>query len=83
MTKNLLKYARVGAELTLTKLDAERAEIVRAFPELKLGATVAPVKRVKSVKRAKRTISKALRAKMTAGVRRYWRERRAAAKKAA
>lgn len=61
------ELARTGARERLKQLDAERAAILRAFPDSG-----------KSGIKPRRTVSEKDRAAMSAGMRRFWRRRKAA-----
>jgi hypothetical protein len=65
------QWARLGAQHQLQQLDAERREILAAFPHLR-GAALG---RTKSRRRG--PLSAAARKKMSAGMRRYWAKRKA------
>ncbi len=74
------QWARVGALTRLREIEAERAAIFAAFPDLRrqgAGAAVA----VAAATGRRRTISPEGRKAMSAGMRRYWARRRAAEKK--
>ena len=73
-----LQWARIGAEARLRELEAERASILAAFPELR-GAGVARARGAGGRKR--RTMSAAARRRMSAGMRKYWARRKAQQKK--
>ena len=72
-TDRTKEWARLGARTRLQEIEAERAAILREFPELKnarLGAatgTIGP----------RRKLSAAARRKLSAGMRKYWARRKA------
>ena len=71
------QWAKRGAAARLVEIDAERAAILKAFPELKAGGAgvaAAPGRR--------RQISAAARRAMSAGMRRYWARRKSQGKHA-
>jgi hypothetical protein len=82
-TDRLRQLARVGAEVTLTRLRAEIAAIERAFPELasaqrrQVGEGA-----VKSASTRTRKMSAAARKAVSQRMKRYWAERRKAGAKA-
>lgn len=73
------QWARVGALTRLREIEAERAAIFAAFPDLRRGAGAAVA--VAAATGRRRTISPEGRKAMSAGMRRYWARRRAAEKK--
>ena len=83
-TDRLRQLARVGAEVTLTRLRAEIAAIERTFPEL----ASAPRRReivegaVKRASTRTRKMSAAARKAVSQRMKRYWAERRKGAAKA-
>ena len=70
--ENHRMWARLGASKRLTELDAERAAILRAFPSIQESGPVPA-----SGLRPRRRFSAAARRRMSAGMRKYWAERRA------
>ena len=66
-------WARRGASARLAELDAERSLILKQFPELRNGADW------RSGRRRKK-LTAAARAKLSAGMRKYWARRKAQAK---
>lgn len=65
------QYARIGAGVRLGQIEAEAAAIRKAFPGLKPGeGEGAP----------KRTFSVAAKRRMSAGMRAFWKRRKAEAK---
>jgi hypothetical protein len=83
-TDRLRQLARVGAEVTLTRLRAEIAAIERAFPELASAQRRRQVVEgaVKSASTRTRKMSPAARKAVSQRMKRYWAERRKAATKA-
>jgi hypothetical protein len=78
--QELYRLARLGAEARLRALEVERAQILRSFPGLKVGATqtarggaalAVPVRR-------RRQMSAAERKSVSARMKKYWAERRKA-----
>lgn len=63
------QYARMGAAVRLGQIEAEAAGIRKAFPGLKLGRVEAA---------PKRTFSAAAKRRMSAGMRAFWKRRKAA-----
>ena len=73
------EWAKLGAAARLAQLDTERAAILKIFPDLgRKGASVAAV----TFGKPKRRFSSAARRRMSAGMRKYWARRKAAAAKA-
>jgi hypothetical protein len=72
MSEKHREWARMGAAGRLLEIEKERLEILAEFPELKgqFRANGAP----------RRTMSPETRKKMSAGMRRFWARRKAAAK---
>ena len=66
-------WARIGAATRLAELNAERAAILRAYPDLTIAG--------ERTARRKRTMSPEARKRMSAGMRRWWAKRKAAAAK--
>jgi hypothetical protein len=80
--QEMYRLARMGAESRLRALEQERAQILRSFPGLKIGASAAastasaapeagPVRR-------RRQMSAAERKSVSARMKKYWAERRKA-----
>ena len=69
------EWAKLGAHARLLALQEERAAILREFPELARGGTVAAAGSFKPPRR----FSAAARRRMSAGMRKYWARRKAAA----
>jgi len=67
------EWARLGAAARLQKLNQERANILKMFPELRRGLPSASGK-------PKRRFSAAAKRRMSEGMRKYWARRRAAGK---
>jgi hypothetical protein len=74
------EWARLGALSRLQKLDEERASILKAFPELRRRAST--LLTASGTHKPRRQFSAAARKRMSAGMRKYWARRRAAAKAA-
>jgi hypothetical protein len=74
-------WAKLGANARLAEINQERAAIFKAFPDLRKGAKSVEVR---ADGKPKRRFSEAAKARMSAGMRKYWAKRRAAkaAKKA-
>jgi hypothetical protein len=72
------EWARRGAQARLIEIEKERAEILKAFPEIRRGAT-SPA----GLMRPKRVMSPAARKAMSAGMRKFWAKRKAVAAKQA
>jgi hypothetical protein len=70
------EWARRGAQARLVEIEKERAEILKAFPEIRRGGGAAPSSR------PKRIMSPAARKAMSAGMRKFWAKRKAEAKAA-
>jgi hypothetical protein len=68
---NQREWARLGAQARLSTIDQERTAILKAFPELRSGRLGSP----------KRRFSAEARKRMSAGMRKFWARRKAAAKK--
>jgi len=68
-------WARLGARTRLAQIDEERAELLKAFPEFRHR------KPEVSALRPRRRISAEGRAAMKAGMKAYWKRRKAAEKK--
>jgi hypothetical protein len=68
--ENYRNWARLGASQRLAALDAERAAILRAFPGIQ---SVSP----DASGRPRRKFSADARRRMSAGMRKYWAERKA------
>ena len=67
------QWARLGAATRLRELDAERATILKEFPELKWARAGA------SFGGVRRKLTADARKKLSAGMRKYWARRKAAA----
>jgi hypothetical protein len=67
-------WVMLGARTRLAQIDAERAEILKAFPVFRRGASAG------SGLRPRRRISAKARQAMKEGMRRYWAKRKAAQK---
>lgn len=86
MPIDLKDLARRGAEARLRELDAERADILSAFPDLRpvstgrRSRTVANPDQPKP-ERKRRAMTAAQRKAVGERMKKYWAERRAAAKK--
>lgn len=74
-------WAKVGAAARLAAIAEERAAILKTFPELRNAAARSASSVAEG--RAKRTFSAAAKARMSAGMRKYWAKRKAAAKASA
>jgi hypothetical protein len=75
------EWARVGAGARLVEIDRERATILKAFPELRRGgAPKGAVAGLTATGKPKRRFSAAARRRMSAGMRKFWARRKAAAK---
>jgi hypothetical protein len=70
--KRMREWATVGAATRLAQLDAERAEILRRFPNLPRRVRAALI----GLRWRKQVSAKARKA-MSAGMRRYWAKRKA------
>jgi hypothetical protein len=71
------EFARAGAKERLRQLDAERAQINKAFPEL----SSRPERTAYAIVTAPRRVASAkARAAMSEGMRRYWAKRKAGKK---
>ena len=70
-------WARLGAQTRLQQIERERAAILKAFPGLRTGSQ--PAMAIGGDKR-KRVFSAAARRRMSAGMRKFWAKRKAAAK---
>lgn len=69
MTQNRTQeWARLGASARLREIESERAEILKLFPDLRTGRTG-----------PRRKLTPAARRKLSAGMRKYWARRKAAA----
>ena len=75
MAKDMNTWAQLGASTRLAQLDRERAEILKAFPNLRRGSPT----HLAGV-RPKRRISAKARKAMKEGMKRYWAKRKAAGK---
>ncbi len=75
LTDKQREYARIGALSRLEEIDRERAEILHAFPDLRKAQSG------RAVGRTRRPPTDVVKRKMSAGMRRYWAERKAQAKK--
>lgn len=73
------RYALLGAEARVKELEAELAEILRLFPDLRSRVDAA---RPVSSEGRKRRFTPAGKAAISAGMRRYWARKKAAAAKA-
>ena len=71
--KDMKVWAQLGASTRLAQLEAERARVLKAFPNLRRG-TPTHLAEV----RPKRRISAKARKAMKEGLRRYWAKRKAA-----
>jgi len=73
------EWAKRGALARLEELDAERAAILRAFPDLRGAKRPASVKAAapSAAGGARRQMSDAAKKRMSAGMRKYWKERKA------
>jgi hypothetical protein len=67
------KWARIGAAARLAEIDRERAEILKSFPELSKSSALGPSGK------PRRQFSAAARRRMSAGMRKFWARRKAAA----
>ena len=67
------QWARLGAATRLRELEAERATILKLFPELKWA------KAGSSLAGPRRKLTADARKKLSAGMRKYWARRKAAA----
>jgi hypothetical protein len=67
-TNRQQEWARIGASARLREIEAERAEILREFPDLR-SAHGGP----------RRKLSSAARKRLSAGMRKYWARRKAQA----
>jgi len=76
------QWARIGAAVRLEALERERAAILQAFPEMRRTRMLA-VRDLNGSAPGElpRRFSAAARRRMSAGMRKYWARRRAAAKK--
>lgn len=74
--KDRKAWAQLGASTRLAQLEAERARILKAFPNLRRG-TPTDLGEV----RPKRRISAKARQAMKEGMKRYWARRKAAGKR--
>lgn len=72
------EWARLGAQARLGAIERERAEILKAFPELRNGAILSTNGMV--VAAPKRQFSAAARRRMSAGMRKFWARRKAEAR---
>ena len=70
------EWALLGASVRLAQIDAERASILKSFPDLRRGVP-ADITTV----RPKRAVSAKARRAMSEGMRKFWLRRKAAAKK--
>jgi hypothetical protein len=83
MQDKQMQWAKIGAAVRLEALEQERAAILQAFPEMRrsrmlsLNGVAVGGHGVPS-----RRFSVAARRRMSAGMRKYWARRKAAAKKA-
>ena len=79
------EWARLGAHARLQQLDDERRAIFAAFPELRRGAAAAAPGPAAAPagpgRRRRRRMSAEARKRMSAGMKRYWAQRRAADQK--
>jgi hypothetical protein len=77
------QWARIGAAVRLQAIEQERAAILQAFPEMR-HARMLSMRNVTAGPAAQpsRRFSAAARRRMSAGMRKYWARRKAAAKKA-
>lgn len=66
-------WAKLGAAARLAEIDKERAEILKAFPELRRATALGPGGQ------PKRRFSAAARRRMSEGMRKFWARRKAAA----
>lgn len=78
VASDVREWARVGARARLLELEQERAAILKVFPEFRRGRLVA-LTAVAGLK-PKRRFSAAARRRMSAGMRKFWARRKAAAK---
>jgi len=70
------EWAKLGAQARLVALQEERAAILREFPDLaRMSGSPAVVSGLKPARR----FSAAARRRMSAGMRKYWARRKAAA----
>jgi hypothetical protein len=77
--QELYRLARIGAETRLRNLEQERAQILRSFPGLKVGAAATPAEAPEAATpRRRRQMSAAERKSVSARMKRYWAERRKA-----
>lgn len=86
-TEELRRLARAGAEARLTSLEAERASLLRIFPDLRRGRTISTSGRAGGTEtnRARRrgSMSAAARKAVSLRMKKYWAARRAASKTSA
>jgi hypothetical protein len=75
-------WALLGATIRLQQIEAERAEIYAAFPQLREGQQGRAISDTPAGVRKRRTFSPAAKKRMAEGMRKYWAKRRAAAAKA-
>ena len=68
------EWARLGAARRLKEIEKERQDILAAFPELKNASSV------RADGSPRRTMSPEAKKRMSAGMRRFWAKRKAAAK---
>jgi hypothetical protein len=71
------EWALRGASARLMEIEQERAAILRVFPELRRTTARTPV--TPGGQRARPKATPALRRKLSAGMRKYWARRKAAA----
>jgi len=76
MTHKHQEWARLGAASRLKEIEQERRDILEAFPELKNASGT------RADGSPRRTMSAEAKKRMSAGMRRFWAKRKAAAKSA-
>lgn len=73
-------WARIGAGARLVEIDRERAAILKVFPELRRGGSLSKVVGgLTATGKPKRRFSAAARRRMSAGMRAFWKRRKAKA----
>jgi hypothetical protein len=72
-TERTRQWARLGAATRLREIDAERAQIIKEFPELRWA------KAGSNYTGTRRKLTADARKKLSAGMRKYWARRKAAA----
>ena len=78
----MLRLARLGAEARLQALEQERQQILRSFPGLRAGGTAPSTGQSApgSSSHGRKPMSAAARKEVSARMKKYWAERRAAKK---